>query len=232
MTWETIVTTILTSTFTAGIITFVLKSIIGNWFTKSLEGYKNDLVITVESQKNYFQKKLQDFSLFNTKKHEIYPHLYSLILQAEGQISSLTGLRTIPDFKEYGSDDLRNFLESKSILKTKIEELVKLLNIDKELADREINKYLNIIEPQIAKQRFNEAKNYYLLHELYLTNSCSELVDKALKTIGGLITDTEYYYLYKERPNISFIQQKANISSLILDVKEKMREELSRSDII
>ena len=68
----------------------------------------------------------QDFSLFNTKRHEIYPHLYSLTLEAQGYIYNLTGLRSEPDFTEYGSEGLKRYLEKRQLLSSKINEFMNL----------------------------------------------------------------------------------------------------------
>lgn len=230
--WDTVYTSLTSSIAVTTVASLIFKGYLNNWFNKTLENHKSELLLITEKQKNEYQKQLQDFSLFNTKRHEIYPHLFSLLIESQGYISQLTGLRTEPDFTEYSSDNLNKYLEKKQLLNSKIREFVTLLEHDSQLANKEIKKYLKIIEPQIANGKYSDAKNYYLLNELYLSNTTSELVDKCLQAIGGLIIDTEYYYVYNERPDTSFSRQKQTIDQLVQEVKALMREELSRSDIL
>jgi hypothetical protein len=208
---------------------FILKKMISNHFDKKLAEHKQSLDILTEQKKAEFQKQIHDFTLYNTKKHEIYSELYKLLLIAFGYSSSLVGFRTMPDYSEYSASDLKKALEEKQLLGSKIDEFVTLLQKDPSLADKEIKSYLKIIEPQIATSKYNDAKNFYLLNELYLDEGISNVVEQTLDEISRFIDDIESRFQFGEKPEVNFSDRKRKIDTKLKELKKLMRYELSKS---
>jgi hypothetical protein len=186
------------------------------WFNKKLE-----------AEKYKIQRKITDFGLYTTKRHAAYPELYRLILLAEGKVTGLRGLGYSLTFEEYNSEDIRLYLEEKSLPTGKIIEIVKLWDINEnELAIKEIRKYEKLRAFQIARNSLSEAQNYLYLNELYMSETVVESARELIKQIWSLFINCETpdKETLKENPLI-----KDAIEKSLIETKEKMKLELTVS---
>jgi hypothetical protein len=215
---ETILTSILTSSVIVGIVGAIVKRGISHHFNQKIEEFKHNS-----------QKQIQDFSLYNTKKHEIIPKLSSLILESFSYVSSLTGLRELPDYTEYSKSDLERSLTDKKLLQSKIDEFAQLHQEDPVKANKEIWEYMKIIESQVAKNKYIEANNYFRLNELYLKTEIANKITIVMAKIYTLNLDTQYLLRYQHKPNIPLEKSESELEFLISELRDSMRDDLSKS---
>lgn len=64
------------------LIRYLIQKKIDSYFNKQLEQYKQELTIITENAKYDISKKLFDFEAYASKKHAVYPELYSLVLES------------------------------------------------------------------------------------------------------------------------------------------------------
>jgi len=199
-----------------GVTSAVLTAILGIIFNTKLEKHKHIL-----------QKKVQDFSLYNVKRHESYAELYKLIKNAEGQLMSLSGLRTVNSFSDFNSEDVQKYLEEINTPKKKIIEIVQLWDQNKEtLAIKEIREYEKIRDVSKAKKTYGAARNYWLEHELYFEEEMNNKVEGYFTSLNKLLT-----YIDFPPDNVEEISDRDKIKkdaqNKLSDLKDQMTKELS-----
>lgn len=181
--WSLIAQSIISTAVAAALVTVLL----GFYFNSRLETHKSQLALEN-------QRRIQDFNLYTTKRHEVYPELYKLILIADGNIRGLVGLRSVLTFEEFNREDLENYLKEKNVVQGKKNELLSLWDADKDRGIKKMKKYLRLLEIHQAKLTFHEAKNYFLMSELYLSERVSNQFTILLGFVGQYLTTVEYPY--------------------------------------
>jgi len=176
--WNTVITSLGVSGITifAG-FKFLLSKVIDSYFkrtdfyfAKQLEKYKRDLQDISEQTKFEYQRKLSDFNLYTTKKHEHYIKLYEEILNAYSYTLQLaSALKLMPSYSGYNEDDISEHLKKLLLPKGKIDDLVALWKRDRTQAEREIREYVKFKEEFDAENAINQMKNIYLKSQLYLS---------------------------------------------------------------
>lgn len=78
----------------AGILVFSIKHLIqkkiDSYFNTKLEDHKKDLAVLTENAKYDISKKLYDFEAYASKKHSVYPELYSLAFESWSELTQFT----------------------------------------------------------------------------------------------------------------------------------------------
>lgn len=77
-----------------------IGSQIEHLFGKRLEDHKHELSLITEAAKFDFQRKIHDFTLYATKKHEAYAELNNALQNAAGKISDLEDMQKEHNFTE------------------------------------------------------------------------------------------------------------------------------------
>lgn len=191
----------------------VLTAIIGLIFNTKLENHKHIL-----------QKKVQDFSLYNEKKHICYAELYKLIRLAEGSILGLRGLTTRPSFDDYNKVDVENYLDGFSTPKKVIREVVDLWDINKNRAIEIIREYEKYRDLKKSENAFFEARNYWLINELYFDENINIKINEYFKTLYNLYVN---YENPEEVPRKENRELKSKIEVKFNELKDSMKKELS-----
>ncbi|MDU9695563.1 hypothetical protein O0Q50_30640 [Priestia aryabhattai] len=95
---------VVSSLATLGIQTF-LKQGITHHFNKELALFNAEITLQAEKRKLDFDRKIHDFSIYSTKRHEIYPELYKKVYRI---YFDLNGIETSTSFQEglFSSPDL------------------------------------------------------------------------------------------------------------------------------
>ncbi|RUS41954.1 hypothetical protein [Cohnella sp. AR92] len=187
-----ILTSILTSTIVAGIVVSLFQAYYKFKADKNLEQYKQSLSQLTENLKFDLQRRIQDFSLYTNKRHEKLPELFRLLLIADSKIRGLFGGRRSLTFQEFNRKDIEKYLLEHQVPQGKIETVLIAWSVNKEEAIKEMNEYLRVIEFSEARKSFYEAKNFYILSELYLTEVVTDLAERFLKALGDLLIYSEY----------------------------------------
>ena len=69
------------------LINHLIQTKIKLYFDKQLEEYKNELAIITKNAEYDISKKLFDFEAYASKKHTVYPELYSLAFESWSELS-------------------------------------------------------------------------------------------------------------------------------------------------
>jgi dsRNA-specific ribonuclease len=69
------------------------ENFISNHFQKQLEEYRHQLNYIAEEKRFDFQRMLNDFSQYSSKRHEVYPELYKLLLETKRIAIECTEIR-------------------------------------------------------------------------------------------------------------------------------------------
>jgi hypothetical protein len=187
-----ILTTILTSTIVTGIIVSLFQVFYKYKVDKNLEQYKQELTQLTENLKFDLQRKTQDFNLYTIKRHEKLPELFKFLLIADSTIRGLFGGRRSLTFEEFNRVDIEDYLSNRKVPKGMIEKILIQWHSDKVEAIKQMIDYLRVIEYSEARRDFNEAKNYYILSELYLTDEVTKLTEEYIKILGELLNYSEF----------------------------------------
>ncbi|MMZ54637.1 hypothetical protein D1872_164620 [compost metagenome] len=185
--------TLFSTALTSGIVLFVLKFFADKHLSRRAETLKHELSVEAEKIKFDYQRMIQDFNHYTSKRHEIYPELYGKIIKTyddslKWYVIDYSRLFTdrkiitckffLERYTEKSKEEIELFLERLEIL----EEHEKLLEIKNEVY---------IFNSQLVKKSFDEAQNYFLNQELYLSEEvislCKNIFLK-LKHIGFMAT--------------------------------------------
>jgi len=176
------------------------KAKIDNYFNKRLEDHKHELSLVTEAERFNYQRKIQDFSLFTTKKHEHYAELYHLLLVADGEIQALYyEPRSVLTFSGYIRKDISLYLKQQKFPLVKIRSILDLWDTEKETAIKEVEKYLGALAVHRAERSWREAKRYFWRSQIYLS-------DEVIKVSQSLISDLFELFLYHK--DLIFGQQR------------------------
>jgi len=214
-------------------VKYFTKRNFDHYFEKNLERHKSDLQNILELNKFDLQRKMHDFSLYTTKKHEIYPKLYQLFLLADGRLGELRGFQSKYDFKTLNAEQIIY------ILKTEYE--IPEVSYQKYLTDWDARKesfiddfidFMRRVEFQRANRAIIEAKNNALLYDLYLSNEVSEKLLKLSGLLRSYLVDAEHVKDFIGPERTALAQEMAHteeeITKLILEIKSIMQSELKK----
>ncbi len=202
---------------------------------KSLAEHQQKLDLVGESAKLNFQRKIQDFSLYNSKKHEKYIELHKLFLEAQSRLLGLYGLRSRPSFVEYSEDDLRKKMETEGFVSGKIDEVLEIIRtVGRDEGIGKMRKYLRMIEFQKAERSIQQVQNFYWISKLFFSDNIDRKSDELLKIMNEL---NSYYITYMDTPPTDIQERKdyrentsvleKNINELINEIIVSLKEELS-----
>ncbi|MEC1437410.1 hypothetical protein P9D57_01320 [Bacillus sonorensis] len=196
------------------LLPIILTGILGLFFNTKLE-----------KQKHILQKKIQDFSLYNERKHSSYTELYKLIKEAEGQIFGLRGLKTVPSFTDCNTQDIDNYLKEFNTPQKAITEITHLWEKEKyDEAIQKIREYEKMRDINKAESAFFSAKNYWLLNELYFKEELNTKLHEYFKDLYSLYVNYEMPEGVSRKENREL---KSKINDKFDELKSIMKKELS-----
>lgn len=191
------------------IINTYLTSKINETSQKHLNEQKHELeALTLSSQYDY-QKRLMDINHFVSKKHSVYPELYSLVLHCESIATNIQAvyqqpLSTIPELEKYIDHYPVLFGHRKQ----------NLISILKQSGENVLRKTFNDHWLKIGIPQFDKLKNTFFQHALFLSDDVSQKVQAIWKTYVDYIENTvtitpsEYDRLKNMRTELQQIMRK------------------------
>lgn len=196
----------------AGIV-FVPKKIIEQRFAKSLERYKAE-----------YQKNIQNFGLYRTKKHEVYHHIINYFY------SSGLGTRwlkkyiydTISTFEQFTDDEIKDNVISKikelTIVQKDIDWLFELRAKDNEKFIKEILRWRHVGNNNILRKAYIEFHDYIFANQLYIKKEIFNSLEEVLWDLHKLLVayESKEQWLF-ERTRKDFFEERDKYSKAILD---------------
>jgi len=207
---------------------------IGHEYNKQLSEFNAAISKESDKRQQDFQRKIHDFSLYSTKRHEIYPELFKKLHKLNSQLNNL---------------ESKAFLDM-HMLQSKTELIIYLKEIGVDLNERftnqiekiyaEYDKHKNL---QISFQQFNHVFRLHLIAELakeynvlnmfysesllYLSDNVAVKIDKVIYGIAYLISPdmrTDFPH------DVDVPALKQEITDKIDELKQLLKKELAVGD--
>lgn len=194
------------------LLPLILTAILGWVFNKKLENHKHIL-----------QKKVQDFSLYNEKKHICYAELYKLMKIAEGSIMGLSGFTKGPSFEDYSKEDIKKYLDGLTPDKVS-KEVIEIWDTNKNDAIKIISEYEKHKKLNNAENSYFEARNYWLMNELYFDDELDLKIEDLFQTLYSLYVN---YEIPDDVPRKVNSELKSKVKEKVNNLKVSMKKELS-----
>ncbi|WP_146065536.1 hypothetical protein [Paenibacillus sp. UNC499MF] len=202
---------------------------------KDLENHKQLLAIITEKSKLDNQKMMHDFNLYRTKKHEIYPEMYKLLIAGHYDIARLLDDWSMPDFSHHSKEMLNSYLISRGLSEEEAQAL--LINRGVVNDPFELKFRIKMLDWNDTFHRFKYANEYYLRSQLYFSEEALRLVKSYLDISSAIIKDLVPYIharsyqldmeAYKELFSLNLEGNVAKIKEGINDLREQLKKELS-----
>jgi len=173
-------------------VQYLVKKLVDQRFNKRLEDHKFELQVLLENNKFDFQRKVQDFSLYTSRKHAIYAELYDLFLRADGYVRRLLTQPniTLQDF--YDKQDLAYNLSKADIPVHIANRFVEdWENKNREDTISELIKYLEQFEYIRTKDAVNNAKNTFLVNRIFLSEETHKIMSELNQIYANIIFTQE-----------------------------------------
>ena len=157
-------------TFIGFLIRYLIQKKIDSYFNTKLETHKKDIAIITEQAKYDINKKLFDFEAYASKKHDVYPNLYSLAFELW--------------------DELSRFGYKFGI---KIE----LIRAEDGLDNDVLKSFFFQTETESIEYKINKAYTYFYKNELYLSKDTAAAYTETLESLRKFTYDIDYsFYTY------------------------------------
>ncbi len=142
-----------------------------------LEDHKSALQRVASETQFDYQRRIQDFNLYTSRKHEIYPEVYKKIFEAESNLLQIYGVKYYPDFNQWSISEIEQNLSEFHVPQGHLTRIIQMWNTNKQNAIQELIKIYNEIEKNRAYNSFDAAKNTWLLSSLYLSKIANKLCE-------------------------------------------------------
>lgn len=214
---------------TSGIIHFYIKHRIKTELNKEVETHIAELTQIRDREAFNYQRKIHDFTLYSTKRHDIYIQIYKSLLDAKSKVFSLIGGISNTNFNFYsvvgGQSEMHEFIETEEMTHVDREELKLLAKTN------EVVKFDKKVKEIDKKNRINEASkaivelnNEYLLNELFISVEVSNEINSFLSNLRKLYSVSIY------NTSGDWTQLKDGLTKQQQIIKEMIKEELSIGD--
>jgi hypothetical protein len=228
--------TFLIAFLTSGIVTLIINSLIKggitNFYKRKIIEFQDEISKLAERRKFDFERKIHDFSLYSSKRLEVYPILFGKVLFTFERINIYKEIVTIPENLFTNKQHLKNYLESINGINDVIEHYLEHFEIDNQpdnLADN-ICFSLSKLKLNELNEIIEDTSKYYLTNTLYLSNEVADLVS----SINSQFSFMLFYYVSSINKNSSFVDDVYNKSLTTLSgdvnkLKDIMKKEMSLS---
>jgi hypothetical protein len=207
------ITIVLTSGFTTGIILALYR----HFLSRNIEAFKNNLLFDS-------QRKVHDFQLFTTKKHETYPKLYGLLYKSTDSILNVTSwFQSYPSFEQHSKTDLENYLGKHELLETNKNRILSLWETDKQKMQKELHTLIQNENFFEADKLRIDAYRLYSESLLYQSENVAKIGEEIVQKQRELLLDHDWYRQEVE------VKEKKEIREKIkehIDTLKKLRKEL------
>ncbi|MDZ5712796.1 hypothetical protein [Jeotgalibacillus haloalkalitolerans] len=208
---------ILTTILTSGITTAGILALYRHFLSRNIEAFKSNLLFDS-------QRKVHDFQLFTTKKHETYPRLYGLLYKSTDSILNVTSwFQEYPSFVEYSKTDLENYLSKHELLEVDKNRILSLWETDKQKMQKELHTLIQNEKFYEADQLRIDAYRLFSESLLYQSEDVKKIGEEIVKKQRELLLDHDWYRQEVEPKERKEIRNKIKVHK---DTLDKLRKEL------
>ena len=214
--------TVLTSGFTTALILALYR----HFLSRNIEAFKSNLLFDS-------QRKVHDFQLFTTKKHETYPKLYGLLYESTDSILNVTSwFQSYPSFVQYSKTDLENYLGKHELLETDKNKILTLWETDKQKMQKELHTLIQNENFFEADKLRIDAYKLYSESLLYQSENVARICGEIVQKQRELLLEHDWYRQeveVKEKKEIreKIIEHKDTLNKLRNELLETMKGELT-----
>ncbi|MEC0282447.1 hypothetical protein [Terribacillus saccharophilus] len=204
-----------------GLILFTVRHYIKTLIDKNkdrlMQDYKYQLDKVMREAEHDFQRRIHDFGLYSTKRHESYREAFRLISVSYLAVTKANKIQDIDEYLE-GKDDTALSLVT-YLMKHDIsdEDIKKFRDHHADIKDKRIiaRSIVTTHFTDDAAKKLRSASNYIFQNELYFSSEVEFLLYECLKDIS---------FLFK---NTTDAPENFEIESKIDDLKRAMKGEMS-----
>lgn len=240
--WLNFTITVLSSSLLTTVIIIispVLKKVISgyidNKFEEKIIKYKHELNLLTENARLDIQRKIYDFSLYSSRKHDIYVELYKKILVSHGQVIGLMGIRDSVDLNKLDKSHIIELMKNNNFNEQHIIRIAKDWDSDQKAQIDKISEYLRNKEFNQAETSLIITNNYYLESLLYLsikTEKLANTIIKELRKLFHIYNMSHYYKYYPDKSEYDEQKIKNYIEENMTQFRDSLKDELSRGNYI
>jgi len=227
--WTTILTSVFSSAGTVGLIGYFFRHAfeakIKVIAEHEINDHKHALDLHGDRIRHDLQRDMLQAQITIGQKHKIYAELYLLLMHAEGAVANLRGLRTEATYEEFSPEEFEDYLKSKEVKSEKRNEIATAFRDRKAKGVDLWRKYKGLMEKHAAQKKIADAKNVWLLNELYISDKVSKAVQDVTTKLSVRLISIE-----DPIPSEKSFEKDSNLESeirrLMDEVKTLMRNEL------
>lgn len=211
----------------------IFNNYIDNRFDKNKIKYEHDLNLITENARFDFQRKIYDFNIFSSKRHEIYAELYKKILIIQGTVLNLMGLRESIDLMTLDKHSVREFLRINNFNEALINEAIEIWDSDRKTI-------VNKIKNRLRNKEFNDADfeiiktyNFFLESKLYLSDDIdglSAIIISDVRSLFHIYKMSHYYQYYPDGKLEEETSLKKSIDEKVKCLCSDLKMEISKGD--
>lgn len=192
-----------------------------DWILKLIPPFSGIILLIIGGKINSkLEKRKNDYSLYNEKRHIHYSEAFRLLKIAEGHNLDMNMITSSLTLDDHNTEDLEEYLK-KFMTKKQISIVSELWeNGEYQKAKEIINKDKKNSDDKVAYEKIVEASNYFHENELYFK------VDTFNLLIGYTGSLFEVFYS-KQSGNSITIKTKALLSKKLNKIKISMQDDLS-----
>ncbi|WP_404403829.1 hypothetical protein [Jeotgalibacillus malaysiensis] len=166
-----------------------LQKMVESKLTKGINEHKNKLEAVTEEIKHGYQKEIHNWSMYNTKKHEIYPTYYKRILKFHQNLTS-DPTRHFEQVLGINEEEDINFAE-RYMIDPKV--IKQIYENDSDYVDRmmKIEFLIQQYEFEQLSKEFNSLISDLEQDELYFSNKVFSITRKIIDNLNKLMINKE-----------------------------------------
>lgn len=194
----------------------------------SINEHKQVLDTYTESMKHSLQREMVRVESYVKGKFTVYPTLYEKILKAQGAISGIFGLRFSTNQDRFTEEDVKSQLEENRVVEGEAQHILGAFRDDRKKGLKLFNKMMREIEFQKAQNLYQEAKNYFVLNELFMSKEAADLAYGIFTSLWSVWVDSHLSHQSEgDYNNIREVREgnKKN-DAMIAKLKDLMRREM------
>lgn len=200
-------------------------------YRKKIDNYKQELNIKMENVKFEQNQLMTNFELYTAMRHECYPELYRLIEVSDGAIRGFRGLTSEPSFNNVDKEDIESYMKGREITDYDTKIILNKWENDKSTAVSILRKAIERIDYKIAGEKFYDARNYFLIMNLYLSDDVEDTCKKLFDNMHSLwfMYDPILSIVQTNVDGTAFIDEKNVIGEIDIikqELKSMMKKEL------
>ncbi|WP_416435542.1 hypothetical protein [Priestia megaterium] len=200
-------------------------------YDEKLAKFNEQITIQSDHRKADFDRKIHDFTLYSTKRHEVYPELFKQMYKIHYELTNLETKSFFPKSIVNSKDKLILCLKEMGV--TFNERFI--LQIDEVYAKHQNSGTFYVVLQVLLKEHFNseiarlfnDLENFYRGNLLYLSDKVADEADRLIYGMGYLIAPTIAPHLMG-KVDENLLRQE--IDDRFIGFKEILKKELTVGD--